>query len=167
MLLALDQSSSRTGVCKGRPEGPVASYSFGLPKCGDDFGLALTLYDAWLERQLEDVDLIAFERPVNPSCLHLRTARLLYGIAGVIEMVAHRRRIAAVEADTNKLKKLIYGRGGKKPKPDEACMHARRWGFDPANGDEADACGVWLITVQYQFPDAFNRVWLPKRSAAA
>ena len=65
------------------------------------------------------------------------------------------------------LKKLIYGRGGKKPKPDEACMHARRWGFDPANGDEADACGVWLITVQYQFPDAFNRVWLPKRSAAA
>ena len=167
MILALDQSSTRTGVCEGRPEGPVSLSSFSLPRCGDDMGRALDLYREWMERRLAagEVSLVAFERPVNPSILHLRIARLLYGIAGVIEMVARWNSVPALEVDTNKMKKLIYGKGGKKPKPDIACAHARRWGFEPANGDEADACGVFLITVQHQFPDAFN-AWLGQRSAA-
>lgn len=166
VILALDQSSTRTGYVRGRPEGPVVLGSYANGKCGDEYGKALLRYEAWLESMLDGVDILAFEQPVRPGdYLRLSTARILYGIAGVIEMAGERRKLAVYEADTNELKKLIYGKAGKKPLESVATRHARRWGFDAANGDEADAAGVFLFTIQHQYPDAFDR-WLDRRAGA-
>ncbi|MBI1234740.1 MAG: hypothetical protein GC208_09590 [Alphaproteobacteria bacterium] len=166
VILALDQSSTRTGYVRGRPEGPVVLGSYSNGTCNEQYGKALLRYEAWLESMLDGVDLLAFEQPVRPfQSLNLHTARLLYGIAGVIEMVSERRRVDCFEVDTGEMKKLIFGKGGKKPDESVAKRHARRWGFDATNGDEADAAGVFLFAIQHQYPDAFDR-WLDRRAAA-
>jgi len=164
VILALDQSSTRTGCAKGRPDGPVALFSYANPKCGRDYGRAFEAYRAWLSDTLSGVDLVAFETPVNPSVLNLHTARLLYGIAGFIEWTCRKQGVEVLETDNNQMKKLIYGKGGKKPAEYLAKSKARSWGFDPENIDECDAAGVFLITVQHRYPDAFNRVWAKQKA---
>lgn len=166
LILALDQSSTQTGIALGRPEGPVALSSYSNPKCGEDYGRAFEAYTEWLDSQLDGVDLLAFEQPVRPhKNLNLHTARLLYGIAGQIELVARRRGIRAIEVDNNEMKKLIYGKGGPKPEGWLGKKLARKWGFEPQNMDECDAAGVFLFAIQHQFPDAFD-VWFRRRAAA-
>lgn len=163
VILALDQSSSRTGWCRGTPDGPVSLGSFGLPRCGGHYGRALQEFDGKLSELLDGVNMLAFEQPVRPgNFLNLHTARLLYGIAGMIEIVADRRGLRAVEADTGQMKKLIFGKGGQKPPEREAIRHARSWGIEATNGDEADAAGVFLLTVKHRFPDAF-RGWAERK----
>ena len=157
ILLAIDQSSTRSGWCRGRPGGPVELGSYGNPKCRENYGRALQHYADWLRTMLDGVDIVAFEQPVRPgNYLNLHTARLLYGIAGIIELVALERGLPTFEADTNEMKKLFFGKGGKKPPEREAIRLAGQWGFTPANGDEADACGVFLFTVKHRFADAFE-----------
>lgn len=167
MLLALDQSSTRTGVCKGRPEGPVSLYSFKLPACGEDYGLAARNYGVWLSKQLEGVEVIAYEKPCRPSGkLNLHTLRLIYGLCMKIEEVAFAHGIPCLEADNQKIKALLYGKGGKKPPTNVQVNCARRWGFDAGNSDEADAAGVFLLTCQHRFPKAFDSVWIRNRAGA-
>ena len=166
ILLALDQSSTRTGWVRGAPEGPVSLGSFGLSRCGGNYGRALQEFDGKLCELLDGVTHLAFEQPVRPgNYLNLHTARLLYGIAGMIELVANRHGLPVMEADTNQLKKLFYGKGGKKPPEREAIAHARSWGIDATNGDEADAAGVFLFTVHHRFPDAF-KAWADQKKGA-
>lgn len=170
VILALDQSSSRTGWCRGTPAGPVSLGSYQNPRCGSpnnyDYGLAFQHYADWLDAVLDGVDIVAFEQPVRPgNYLHLHTARLLYGIAICIEWKCLTTQIRAIEADTNQLKKLFYGKGGKKPPEREAIAHARSWGIDATNGDEADAAGVFLFTVHHRFPDAF-KAWADQKKGA-
>jgi hypothetical protein len=166
ILLALDQGSTRNGWCRGPVDGPTTCGSFGLKPCGGQYGAALHEYRRLLIPLLDGVDVLAFEQPVRPFAdLHLHTARLLYGIAGIIEYVAvEQSDIDCFEADNQQVKKLVWGKGGKKPKPVDAIRMARGWGFDPANGDEADACGVFLYTVQQRFPDAMHH-WIERRAA--
>lgn len=165
VILALDQSASRTGWVRGRPEGPVELGSYANGRHGQNYGRALASYRAWLTQAVQGVDLVAFEQPVRPKILHMHTARLLYAIAGLIELVTIDAGIACVEADNGEHKKLIYGKGGKKPPDWLARQHAERWGLPAANIDEADAAGIFLFTVKHQYPDAFQR-WVERRAAA-
>lgn len=164
VILALDQSSTRTGCAKGRPGGPVALFSYSNPKCGNNYGRAMEAYRRWLTEAVADVDVVAFETPVNPSVLNLHTARLLYGIAGVIENVCFNRNLRVLETDNNQMKQLIYGKGGKKPEEHQAKRKARAWGFNPENIDECDAAGVFLTTVKHQFPETFDAVWAKQKA---
>jgi hypothetical protein len=166
LILALDQSSSQTGFALGRPDGPVALGSYENPSSDKGYGQSLTYYETWLETVVPGVGMIGFEKPVLPARLkNLHVARLLYGIAGVIELVAVRHKIPVVEIDTGKMKMLIYGKGGAKPEFWLARKHSRAWGFEPKNGDESDAAGVFLSVVQHQFPEHFGE-WLARRAAA-
>lgn len=164
VILALDQSSSQTGCAKGRPGGPVDLFSYRNPKCGQNYGRSLATYRHWLEDAVDGVDIVAFETPIVPARLQLHTARLLYGIAGVIESVCWAQSIRCIEADNNQMKALIYGKGGKKPEFPTSKRRAREWGLEPQNQDEADAAGIFLITVQHQFPETFDRVWAKQKA---
>jgi hypothetical protein len=165
VILALDQSSTCTGWVRGHPDGPVTIGSYRNPKCGADYGRALSHYWDWLGGELDGVDLLAFEKPVRPNILNLHTARLLYSIAGIIEMVCRDHSVRVVEVDNGEHKKLIYGKGGKKPEEFVARRHAKSWGFDATNIDECDASGIFLLTVQHQYPDAFS-AWTQRKVAA-
>lgn len=171
MILAFDQSSKSTGLCKGRPEGPVSlltyrNPSFGSRKSGFDYGRALRSYARWLESQIEGVTLIAMESPVSPyPGMSVETGRILYGIANEIEKAASRHGLRCVEFHNQTVKALVYGKGGKKLPEPELQRRAGAWGVLPANGDEADAFGVYLTAVRDCFPDAMP-AWTRRRAAA-
>ncbi len=170
VILALDQSSTRTGWCRGRPEGPVAFGSYTNPRCGSpksyDYGLAFQHYADWLDGMLDGVEIVAFEQPVRPGgYLHLHTARLLYSIATCIEWRCLTAQVRAMEANTREMKKLFYGNGGKKPTEFQAMCLAREWGLEPGNGDEADAAGVFIVTIKNRFPEAF-KLWANRKQGA-
>ena len=167
MLLALDTSSNRTGWCLGFPAGSVQTGSARFPGYRDDNGGLLVAFDDWLTEflKVDQIELIVLEKPVRPfSNANLTTFLQLYGIATHVEYVAKRAGIECLWADNQRIKKLIYGSGGKKPK--NTVELARRWGFDPQNDDEADACGVYLLTLQHRFPEHF-KTWLARRDAIA
>ena len=168
MLLALDQSSTRTGLCVGRPDGPVSLHSSRIKKRGSEYGAALAAYGRWLNQRIDEYrpTLIVYEQPVRPNgMLNLHTARLLYGLCGIIEVVALQRSIPCLEVHNQKVKVRLYGKGGKKPKERDAVRMARAWGFDATNSDEADAAGVFLVAVENRFPEAF-KAWMRVRAGA-
>lgn len=108
-----------------------------------------------LKPRMAGVDIVFIERPVLPfSKLNYNTLRILYGIAGMVEVMAVDRGIPCFDVDNGKHKKLIYGKGGAKP--ENTTELAGAWGFDCSNDDEADACGVFLYCVQKLYEDDFK-----------
>ncbi|MEO0870488.1 MAG: hypothetical protein AAFY19_00810 [Pseudomonadota bacterium] len=163
IVLALDTSATRTGWCVGPAEGPVLLGSARFGGYGRDIGGLLVAFDDWLTEliQKERPGLIGFEQPCMPmKSLNFVTLRQIYGVAGQVEFTARRAQVGCVEAHNSSIKKLIYGKGGKKPA--NAPALARSWGFDARNHDEADAAGVFLYTVRHQVPDAYP-AWLRRR----
>lgn len=170
MILGLDTSASNTGFCVGPPGGPVKTGSLRLPPYREDIGGLLIAFQDWLEDFIVEHQpaMLVFEKPVRPFAqLHLETARKLYGIAGLVELVATRRQLPAREISNTEAKKLCYGSGGLKSAEAKkvAVPRARLWGFDPANHDEADACAVWLVAVKHWHPEEFKG-WAERRAAS-
>lgn len=168
MILALDQSSTRTGWCLGPASGPVITGSASFKGHGLDIGALLAAFRSWLRGQVEahSPDLIAFEQPVRPfAAAQLTTMRQLYGIAGMVELVARDKGIPVLEVKSSSMKKLIYGHGGKKPTPCDAMNLARDWGIETTNGDEADAAGIFLSVVKHRYEREFMTWEMRRREA--
>jgi Holliday junction resolvasome RuvABC endonuclease subunit len=164
-ILALDTSASRTGWCLGPSAGPVVTGSAAFKGHGLDIGSLLAGFRTWLRGMVEahDPHLLAFEQPVRPfAAANLLTMRQLYGIAGMVELVARDKGLPVLECKTNQMKKLIYGHGGKKPTPSVAMQRAREWGIETSNGDESDAAGIYLFTVMHRYPADFMK-WEHRR----
>ena len=157
VAIALDTSSRRTGYVRGRVDGsaPLRIDSFGLIREDkNDIGEGMVAFREALRPRLTGVDIIFMEKPVMPySKLNLTTLRILYGIAGMVEVLAKDLKIPCFDVDNGKHKKLIYGKGG--PKPQNTMDLAKSWGFDASNEDEADAAGVFLYSVQQFYPQEF------------
>lgn len=146
-------------------QAPVDTGSVSFKGHGSDIGSLLCAFRSWLRGMVEgyDLELIAFEQPVRPiSAANLVTMRQLYGIAGMVELVARDKALPVVEVKTNQLKKLIYGHGGKKPPKSEGLRLASEWGFAPEDMDQADACGVYLMVLKHRYPDDFM-IWEQRR----
>lgn len=160
MILALDTSATRTGWCAGEPDGLTRTGSAGFGGYGCDIGGLLLAFERWLIGMVEETSpsRIVFEKPVRPfSTLNLETARKLYGLTGIVELVASRENIPVREVSNTEAKKLCYGNGGLKSAEAKkvAVERAEAWGFRPSNHDEADACAVWLVAVKHHYPEAF------------
>lgn len=158
VAIALDTSSRRTGYVRGRVDGsaPLRIDSFGLVRDDkNDIGAGMVEFREALRPRLTGVDIIFMEKPALPfGKLNYNTLRILYGIAGMVEVMAIDMGIPCFDVDNGKHKKLIYGRGGAKPSNTEDL--AGSWGFDVQNDDEADAAGVFLYSVQQFYPEAFD-----------
>ena len=170
MILSLDTSASRTGWCVGEPQGPVRTGSAGFGGHGCDIGGLLLEFEGWLSEMVFEIvpQRIVFEKPVRPfASLNLETARKLYGIAGIVELVAKRQKVPVREVSNTEAKKLCYGNGGLKSAEAKkvAVDRARLWGAAPANHDEADAFAVWLVAVKHHHPEAFE-AWEARRRRA-
>jgi len=161
VAIALDTSSRRTGYVRGRTDGsgPLTISHFGLNREDkNDIGAGMVEFREALRPRLSGVDIIFMEKPALPfGKLNYNTLRILYGIAGMVEVMAIDMGIPCFDVDNGKHKKLIYGKGGAKPANAEELAAA--WGFECQNDDEADAAGVFLHSVKTMYPADFQH-WL-------
>jgi len=100
--------------------------------------------------------VVVIEAPILPQTTSLATTRKLQGLAGVAEMVCYRRNVPIREVGLSTVKKELSG-SGRGGKPDMMAA-ARRCGLQPSNFDEADALGVWLVSVRF-YSKAFAAFW--------
>lgn len=163
MILALDLATN-TGVCWGDGSVPPVLESNRLPSTGNDVGRFLAEHEDYLRSLIARVQphLLVFEAPVLPrpkfnrqtnkmeGGTGLMVTRKLQGLAGVTEMVTHRLRVPAAEAQPSEVKQALTGKGNAKKH--EMVAACRSLGLNPATyikdgeeaSDEADAVGVWL-----------------------
>lgn len=185
MLLALDLATN-TGACWGAGDDLPRLASERMPSTGDEVGPFLCAFEDWIRMMVDGVQprRIVFEAPVLPRAkinkftrkleggVSLITTRKLQGLAGVLEMVAHREGLACHEVQPAEAKKALTGRGGAKKH--EMVAACRAYGLDPKTytvdgqpaSDEADAFGVWLHAIRITRPELAAR-WTPLFGAAA
>ncbi len=147
MLLALDLAT-RIGWCCGRGERLPAVGSHALSSRPNGIGAFLSEFEIWLAMVLTDVEpeIVIFESPAPAGFNSLSSIRKTLGLAGIAEMVCHRRNIEAREVAPATVKKQLSGNGrAKKP---EMMAAARAYGIDPKFHDEADAFGIWLCAIR-------------------
>jgi Holliday junction resolvasome RuvABC endonuclease subunit len=111
---------------------------------GDSLGEFLADYERWLGLVLDERQPggLMFEAPILGKFTAFATARKLMSLAGLTELVAHRRGIPWVrEAQPSTVKKHFTGSGkAKKPDMEAACLQ-RGWTF--ADDNEADALALF------------------------
>lgn len=173
MLLALDLAT-RTGACWGRGDQLPRLTHTQLPRTGNDVGAYLCAFEDWLRGLVSDVapTMIVFEAPVLGRVATPDVTRKLHALAGVTEMVATRLGIDCREVYPVTVKKALTG-SGKASKTD-MIRHCRAFGLNPHTygkpgeeaSDEADAFGVWLVTIRAQFQEHAPR-WEPLFSLGA
>lgn len=153
-VLALDLATV-TGFACGSTDGtPVSHGVVAIPKTGEDIGRFLAHFRDWLNAALDDMgpDEIVFESPILPDTINLKTARKLYSLAGVAEMVAHDRKIRVSEANLNDIRGHFIGikqapRDVPKSKrrqwiKDKIIAECRKRGFRVSGDDDADAIAL-------------------------
>lgn len=169
MLLSFDLAT-QTGWCAGSGERTPELGSFRMPETGDDVGAFLSFFNRRVGLLFEDVQptMVVFEAPLLPKARidergHLKqapttisTTRKLQGLAGVLEMVCHDRKIECREVHLQTVKKELAG-SGQAEKADMMAA-AKRCGLEPANFDEADAFGVWIVAVRH-YARQFQGLW--------
>lgn len=123
-----------------RPTG-VLSGSHRIAAPGVGIGGFLNAFDLWLSDlvTLHTPDILVFEAPIlTGGQTSIDTARKLMCLAGVTELIAHRRQIPIVrEVNVSSVKKHWTGNG--RAKKFEMIDAARARGFAPRTDDEADA----------------------------
>jgi Holliday junction resolvasome RuvABC endonuclease subunit len=158
--MALDLAK-QTGVAYGyagdrRPK--AMTWRLGNPINDGDFGsrftkLRLSLFEFIA---LTPPDCIAFEAPLlGGGHGGAERARLLIGMAAIVEQVAHERGIECVEKAASTARKHFCGKGtAKKPEVQARC---RQLGWPFASADEADALALWDLVSAEIYPAAAIR----------
>ncbi len=151
-LLTLDLATSCGWTC-GKPEDArFASGTHTLPKTGSDVGAFLYAFEGWLAGTLDGVAVCVFESPILPRATSLATCRKLYGLAGMTELLCHRRHIECMEVAGPTLKAFM----GVKAAPGEAKAQMVRsvqlHGYSPQSHDEADAIAIRLFILHKFYP---------------
>jgi Holliday junction resolvasome RuvABC endonuclease subunit len=94
----------------------------------------------------EAIGTVIFEKPLlNQKTPNLNVGRKLYGITGIVEMVAYECNIDCYEIPAGTWKKVFVGRGNvsKKEVPYPPMVRCDKLGWKVNSHDEADACGIW------------------------
>lgn len=154
MILFLDAAGT-TGVAFGAPgsEPKFATRSFiGRGASGE----VVARFRAWLVATIDKLEpsVIAFESPYIPRFgskgppQNAVTIRRLHALCGTIEAVCWERNIDCYEAGASEITRAFTGRGswGSRDKKKAATVaQAKRYGWDVANHDEADALAGWCL----------------------
>lgn len=147
-LLTLDLAT-HIGWTRGRPDDRYFDFgTHGLPKTGDDIGAFLSAYQDWLSDILPNVELCVFEAPILPPKTRIETLRKLYGLAGHTEVVCRYAGVKCMEVNLMQVRAFIgaHGKAG-------VIEAIRRYGFDPADDDQADAIAVRLYVLHRLYPN--------------
>lgn len=153
-LLALDLAT-KTGFAHGEPGGMPTWGSHKLPQTGEDYGAFGLAYEAFLSAliQSKGVTRIVYESPILPSTTTLATARKLYSLGTITEMIAGRLGVKCHEAHMQTVRGHFIGasRAPKHiPQKDRRSWMKSRIigqciarGWNVTNDDEADALAVF------------------------
>jgi Holliday junction resolvasome RuvABC endonuclease subunit len=152
VILAFDLATT-TGYCYGAPPDRPHFGHFRLPKTGSDVGRFLIAAEQALGEiiAVANPTLVVFEAPILVKVGQLATLRKLYGLAGMLEVVASRRGVEVAEVSTTTVKKALTG-SGRADKSD-MIRAAQALGFDTRLQDEADAIGVWVCAARKRYPE--------------
>jgi hypothetical protein len=149
-ILALDlamRSGWAVGVCDdARPR----SGSVELARAGASMGAVFAACDQWLGAFLDvetAIKLVVFEAPGDPRHFGPRrpeTARILIGLAAIVEGLLYRRGGYDVrEASVQAVRRHFLG-GGQKGDPKGLTIAAcNRLGWAPVDHNAADALALW------------------------
>ena len=155
-VLALDMSS-RLGFALARlPARPLTPLEMatirpkqpmsGVVKFSGEVGPFLANFERWLNQMLDEHQPagIAFESPILPTITTPQTVMKLMGLASVLLMTCHKRRIGWVrQAQPATVKKFISGHGGKGKERVMAAIDSFGWRYQ--TDDEADALALWCF----------------------
>lgn len=157
-ILALD-GSTNVGICYGPPgdKPTITSWRLRVHEAGLLGEMLLDLRTR-MRGLIQDsygfnstpIRTIIFEKPLlNQKTPNLIMQRKLYGIAGVIEMVAYEEQVDCFEIDAGTWKKAFTGNGrcSKKDKPYKPWARCEQLGWKVGSHDEADAVGIWVTYV--------------------
>lgn len=186
-VLALDLAT-QTGICYGPADtGEVPTLDhFRLASTGDEVGRFLAEFEDRIRRLIDQIEpaLLVFEAPVLPRAKYnpikkkveggvsIITTRKLQGLAGMLEVVAHREGLECAELQPSQVKQALTGKGNaKKHEMVDAC---RGYGLAPHTythdgrdaSDEADAFGIWLCALRLRHPTHAGR-WDPMNFRSA
>lgn len=167
ILLSLDLAL-KTGYAVGPSDGKPLFGAYRIPHSPEDLGACLQHFGEWLEDSIavHQPRVVVFEAPIfNAGKTSLATARLLYSLAGVTELICRRARVICREANLMTVKKFWAGTG----RADKSQMMeaARRYGFDVKTSDEADALAIWAYAVHLLAPKHAERFALGQVGARA
>jgi crossover junction endodeoxyribonuclease RuvC len=162
-LLTLDLATY-TGWASGSPDvqsaGEVRVGSIRLPATGDDIGRYLDAFDTWLNSMIsvEDPGLIVYEAPIiRQGKTDINTAMKLMNLAGHTEFVCRKRHVQVRKADIGTVKKELAGSG--RAEKDAMIAAAKAEGVDVKDEHQADAFGIWKLSVRLYKPDEYRRLF--------
>lgn len=148
MLLTLDISVSGTGWAFGGPLGPTRFGTFDCRRATDvpDVpGPRYERYLAWLDDHLSVIQprALFFESPMPPKAFDSAvTARQLFTLVGLTEMVAARRPTLIVREEHVSSVRLFFTGSGRSKK-DDVLRECYSRGWKPKNDNESDASALW------------------------
>ncbi len=158
LILALDISKTKTGICWGRAgERPVFSSIAGQEI--DSTGAMMRL-GRWLiaVSMVEKPDVVYYEAPVSPAAYlgkydeekgkvqmtsNPETAQALFEMTGVVKFVCGMKHIATRTANVQTVRKCFIGQGRPQDPKHRVKAMCEALGWDPKNMDQADAGAVW------------------------
>lgn len=160
MILSLDLAT-QTGWCAGSGEQLPELGTVKMPETGEDIGEFGYFFEEWLKRHLLEIQptIVTFEAPLLPHAkIDRDTGRLiqapttdatqtkLKGLKWATEVICKRSGIECAEAWGSTVKKGLAG-SGRAQKTDMMAA-AKKCGLNPKTFDEADAFGVWIVSVR-------------------
>lgn len=160
MILSLDLAT-QTGWCAGSGDQLPELGTVRMPDTGEDIGEFGFFFEEWFKRHLEEIQpaMVTFEAPLLPGAKIDRdsgrfipapttdaTQTKLKGLKWATEVICRRQGIECAEAWGSTVKKQLGG-SGRATKPDMMAA-AKRCGLSPKTFDEADAFGVWIVSVR-------------------
>lgn len=157
-ILALD-IASRTGWAFGRPGELPRAGSVRLAPPGSDIGLVGMGLIRWMRdfTQLEKVDALYIEAPVNPAFMRGKTswetALMLISLFGIACATAEglgifRRRRANVQD----VRRHFVGESRPKDKKQAVIARCRQLGWKASDDNAADALALWSFACAIEAP---------------
>jgi Holliday junction resolvasome RuvABC endonuclease subunit len=159
VILSLDLAT-QTGWCAGSGEELPELGSVKIPDTGEDYGAWALFFEKWLLLLLEEQQpsVVTFESAILPkdrfnpetkrmeSTTHPVTVKKLNWLSVHVEHACAKLGLECAQTPNSTVKKALTG-NGRAQKPDMMAA-AKRCGLTPKNFDEADAFGVWIVSVR-------------------
>jgi hypothetical protein len=172
-ILAIDQAT-RSGWALGEDHRAPQYGTFTLPSCGENYGAFAAEYWRWLAGRLvrHEPKLVVYEKPIHKPTDTLHTARLLYSLATVIDMVCLTKGVRVEVYGEGEVRTNFVGPLHRKRFPGRdnikraVIAECRARGWNPNGDDDADALALLDLARVKHMPGYRSRTHLGLGCAA-
>ena len=149
-LLALDIATVSGFAIDGPEDWKPLTGTVRCTADGDDYGRAYVAFERWLTDfiAVHRPDVMAFEAPLivggrsgTSRPTNHGTARLLFGLSAVAELVGNRAGLRVFECHIQTVRRHFTGNG--RCQKAEVRARCRTLGWDVQSNDAADAAAIW------------------------